>query len=150
MEEQSQLYQNYFYPEPTRKSIYQKNRSPTLQNEDYIQSSKGFACIGTGRILQISLPCRRRSYIELNDNESTSLLDGNVTLQKKFLPNRKNVLLSVFILFYIGFLILGSFTFRTFELNVELEERESYLSVRQAFLLKHPNVLGTILLHFYS
>ncbi|KAG4079964.1 hypothetical protein HA402_006276 [Bradysia odoriphaga] len=103
-------------------------------------------------MLRISLPClsrcRRRSYIELGDNESTPLLHGNATSQNKLSPNRKRILLTVFVVFYAGFLILGSLTFRTFELSVELGQRQSYRDVRQAFLMKHPSVLDDDLEEF--
>lgn len=107
-----------------------------------------YASIDTHRVLPYSLACLSRSssnsYVELTDDESTPLLNGNSKLPKKVSSKRRGILLSIFVLFYAGFLILGSYTFRTFELSEELKERQSYRDVRQGFLLKYPSVLGRI------
>ncbi|XP_037029604.1 potassium channel subfamily K member 6-like isoform X1 [Bradysia coprophila] len=156
MEEQGQLYQYYFYSEHNRRlnfvPIYDNNKPVRYQRNDYIERDNRYASSETSRMFHISLPClsrcRRRSFAELSDNESTPLLHGNGTSQKKLSPHRKRILLTVFIVFYAGFLILGSITFRTFELSVELEQRQSYRDVRQAFLMKHPSVLDDDLEEF--
>lgn len=155
MEEQNQLYQFYYYPEHElnfNSSVSEPVTKFKYSREDYteIPDSSQYVTIDVNQVRPISLTClppcgSRRSLVESGNDETTPLLNnGNATLANKFFAHRKGLLLTVFILFYGGFLILGSITFSTFELSEELNERQKYLDVRQAFSMKYPTILGRI------
>lgn len=146
MEEQQLLYQFYYLPEQNQKHNFvpAHEKSNLLQHHRKHYTELGG--VNTNRVLPISLACLSRcsskSYVEISDNESTPLLNCNANLRKKLSTKGRRVLLLMFVLFYVVFLILGSFTFRTFEMTEELKERQLYQDVREGFVMKYPNVLG--------
>lgn len=153
MEEQrSLLYQFYCFPEQGHKFNFEpapeKAHHLKYQRKNYTELSNAdkFASIDTKRLLPISLSClsrcRRQSYVELDVDVSTPLLNGNATLKSRLSSKRRGILLSIFIVFYVGFLLLGSLTFRTCEMGEELKEQQLYRNVREGFLMKYPSVLG--------
>lgn len=150
MEEQDHLYQFYYHPEHNHKlnfiPVSGKANHLKYPRNGYTELTNRCVSIDTSRVLPISLACISRcsskTYVDLSDDESTPLLNGNAKLPRKLSSNRRGIWLSIFIVFYTGFLILGSLTFRTFELKEELKERQSYRDVRQGFLVKYPSVLG--------
>lgn len=153
MEEQDQLYQYYFYPEHNHKLNFMPVSKET-NNLNYprrgyteLSGNNGYMSIDSSRVLPLPLAClsrhNSRSYIELCDNESTPLLNGNGKFTTKLALHRRRIMLSVFVLFFAAFLFLGSLMFRTLELNEELKQRDIYRDIRQGFLMKYPNILGT-------
>lgn len=128
--------------------ISEKPNHLTYPRKGYteITNNNRYVSIDTNRVLPISFGCLSRCsskrYVELDDNESTPLLNGNAKLPTKLSSSRRGIMLSVFVLFYAGFLIIGSFTFQTFEMKEELKERQLYRDVRQGFLTKYPSILG--------
>lgn len=151
MEEQDHLYQFYYYPEHSHKlnfmPVSEKGKHLKYPRKSYTEDNNRYVSIDTHRVFPYSLACLSRSsssnsYVELTDDESTPLLNGNAKLPTKLTFGRRRIFLTLFVVFYAGFLILGSFTFRTLELDEELKERQTYRDVRQRFLTKYPSVLG--------
>lgn len=147
MEEQGQLYQFYYYPERDHKlnfmPISKSYKSLSYPSKDYTDLRNTARFVNPVRPLSFTCLSRCRSNRSFVADESTPLLNANSKLPSTFSSNRRGILLSVFVVFYAGYLILGSITFRTFEMSEELKERQSYVDMRKAFSLKYPNVLGS-------
>lgn len=129
--------------------VSEKPNHVTYPKKGYteITNNNRYVSIDASRVLPISLACLPRCnskrYVELGADESTPLLNGNAKLPtSKLSSSRRGIMLSVFVLLYVGFLILGSLTFQTFEMKEELKQRQLYRDVRQGFLMKYPSVLG--------
>lgn len=155
MEEQEQLYQLYYQPEKSHKLGFMPEKTNYLkyQNKSYNgQINNAYVSIDTNRMLSISLGSLTRSsskcYVALTDDESTPLLSRKKRSCKLTRYRKGVILLTLFILFYAGFLAVGSVTFRFFELNEELKERQYFRDVRQGFLTKYPSILGSIFVFF--
>lgn len=74
---------------------------------------------------------RPKGASEFSDNTSSSSSSKPV-----------NWLFVMFVLSYVGYLILGSIAFGQLEGNHELDERQTFRQVRQRFLLKYSGVAG--------
>lgn len=87
--------------------------------------------------------------------ESTPLLSGQKPWQPSYFTasadsvyepkkdKRHGVWLAMFVVFYVFYLVLGSVAFEGMEINSEIAEREDFREVRQRFLRKYSDVLGS-------
>lgn len=159
MEEQDLLYQFYYQPETNHKFNFfpSSEKSNNLKHtlncyKEQSNNNRYGTAADTNRMHSISLAslscCSSKSYIEINDDESTPLLNGGSKLPRKLSANRRWIMLLIFIFFYAVFLIAGSLTFTKLELNEELKERQYFRDVRQGFLMKYPSILGRIFFLF--
>lgn len=157
--QEDQLYQHYCQTEKKRNlNLMSFNEPPDqLRYSDKCyqecNNNSGYINIDTGRVFPISFasPSRShsRSYIKLDENEATPLLGGSQNFTKVWFTNRSRIWLSVYVIFYVGFLSIGGVMFQTVELSAELRERQHFRDVRQGFLVKHPSVLGRFLFFIY-
>lgn len=72
-----------------------------------------------------------------------------VSADSVYKPTKKaakktGVWLSLFVLFYVFYLVLGSVAFAGMEVNSEVAERQEFREVRKRFLQKYSNVLGRL------
>lgn len=84
-------------------------------------------------------------------SERTPLLmssdEINAQLQKdqiKKSHKRGHICFGVFVLLYVIYLMFGSITFQSLEIDEELKMRTGFRDVRQIFLQKYPSILGSV------
>lgn len=78
------------------------------------------------------------------DHESnfSSTVSNNSKSSKKS-PKKVDICFSVYLMFYLLYLLIGSFVFERMEREPELTLRQDFRQTRQRFLQKYDNIIGT-------
>lgn len=110
------------------------------------------------KLIQKSLPSLKQSYGTIYNNTATFHSESDPLLFKPPYPvcqpylctdsvrlpgyRRNQIFLFFYIVFYVGYLIIGSICFQRLETGVEQQVRDEFRSDRQKFLQEYPNVKG--------
>lgn len=110
------------------------------------------------KLIQKSLPSLKSSYGTVYNNTTTFHSESDPLLVKPPYPvcqsylcadsvrfpryRRNQIFLFFYIVFYVGYLIIGSICFQRLETGVEQQVRDEFRNDRQKFLQEYPNVKG--------
>lgn len=78
-----------------------------------------------------------------SSNPSVAVASSTDSVYEPKKTKRTGLCLALFIVFYLFYLVLGSVAFEGMEVNSEIAEREDFRQVRQRFLQKYSDVLGS-------
>lgn len=88
-------------------------------------------------------------YVNKKYSESDPLLGRNArqyenTVRPPFISryHRTQIFLFFYIVFFVGYLIMGSICFQRLERDTEMNIRREFREAREVFLLEHPHVKG--------
>lgn len=73
---------------------------------------------------------------------STSSSSSSLSSMGSKKSKKGDIWFSIYLLFYISYLVLGSVAFQSMEVNTEIMMRQNFRDARQTFLQKYSNVMG--------
>lgn len=83
------------------------------------------------------------------DGQSSSLSTSSSSSSLSSMGSKKSkkgdIWFSIYLMFYISYLVLGSVAFQSMEVNTEVVMRQNFRDARATFLQKYSNVMGKCL-----